>query len=104
MGIAKALSYLGEVGAEATLEALIEVLKQPDEALVAELGNLARLCEKTVTDLQILKLDKAALLRGDSETLDIDVLLGQRAGGRVPLSIVSTKFLGSESDVQFWVA
>lgn len=98
------IRYLVSVGEAVTLDSLIRLLSNPDEELVAELGNLFKYCEATVTDLEILKLDKSALLSEDTETLDIDLLLRPAEGGRVPLSIISTKFLGGESDVQFWVA
>ena len=102
--IIKAITYLAEVNQAPTLDCIIELLSNPDEEFVADLGNLLKFCDRTVTDLEILKVDKSVLLGAEGETLDIDGLLRPRADGRVPLSIISTKFLGGESDVQFWVA
>ncbi len=56
-----------------------------------------KLCEST----------RATLLTAQGEPLDIDVLLGlgtNATPGKARLSIISTKFLGSNADVEFWVA
>ncbi len=103
--IQKAIDYLAELGASPSLDAIIELLSQPEESFCGVVGaSLLKFCERTVTDLEILKASKSSLLGGKGEALDIDRLLKPRSDGRVPLSIISTKFLSSDSDVQFWVA
>ena len=104
VAIAKAIVYLASVGETPTLQSIIELLREPDDEFVASLNTLARFCEHTVTDLEILKAQKSVLLGTDHEILDVGAMLAPRRDGRVPLTILSTKFLGSESDVQFWVA
>lgn len=104
VAIAKAIVYLASVGETPTLQSIIELLREPDDEFVASLNTLARFCEHTVTDLEILKAQKSVLLGTDQELLDVGAMLAPRRAGRVPLTILSTKFLGSESDVQFWVA
>lgn len=104
VAIAKAIAYLASMGAKPTLDALIELLQQPDDEYIGMVGNLAKFCDGTAIDLDILRSDNAILLGNDSETLNIDAMLQPRPDGRVPLSIISTKFLRSESDIQFWVA
>lgn len=104
VAIAKAINYLASAGEVPRLESISELLANPEDEFVADLGTLAKFCERAVIDLDILRANKAVLLGGDGEVLDIERFLRPRPDGRVPLTIISTKFLSSESDVQFWVA
>jgi len=104
VAIAKAIGYLASLGEVPTLQSIIELLQEPDDEFIGSLNMLARFCDRTVTDLAILREQKSVLLGADHEVLDVGSMLGTRGDGRVPLTIISTKFLVSESDVQFWVA
>ncbi len=104
VAIARAIVYLASFGETPTIQSIIDLLREPEDEFVASLNTLAKFCDRTVTDLEILKAQKSGLLGSDGEVLDVSSMLEPRQGGRVPLTILSTKFLGSESDVQFWVA
>lgn len=93
---------------QVTLEELVRMLDEQDPVLLNAVGKLdVRLFDKLVNDLETLRLGKGRLLESDAERLDMDKLMG-RGGhgrtGRTRLSIISTKFLGEEQDVLFWVA
>src|SRR5262249_19574575 len=58
-------------------------------------------------DLQALAVIRSELLATDGRAPDIGALFGATAGPRPPrtrLSIISTKFLGDNSAVEFWLA
>jgi len=87
------------------LEDLLHLLSELDTDLIAAMGHLdTKLCTALLHDVQSFKIMKGALLDPRAELLDWAQLLSPRADGRVPLSIVSTKFLGSNDNVLFWVA
>jgi hypothetical protein len=92
------------------ITALVDFIAQKDPALIDAVGYLdVKLFDHLVQDLETLRLNQGDLLAAQGEPLDIDALLGRgtpAAPGqtRTRLSIISTKFLGSNQDVQFWVA
>lgn len=91
-----------------TLDHLIDLIGDADPALVAAIGRLdTKLFNKLVQDLQTLNLTATQLFATSGEALSIDLLFGTGAHarpGRTRLSIVSTKFLRDDSQIEFWVA
>ncbi len=91
-----------------TLDGLVKMLDEQDPALLSAVGKLdVKLFDKLVNDLETLRLGKGRLLASGAERLNMEGLLGQGAHhrpGRTRLSIISTKFLGEEQDVLFWIA
>jgi hypothetical protein len=90
------------------INSLIDFIAEKDLGLVNAVGRLEiKLFDTLVQDLEVLRLNQGDMLSAEGESLDIDTLLGlgsHRTPGKTRLSIVSTKFLGSNQDVQFWVA
>src|SRR5262249_42043742 len=87
---------------------LIGFIADKDPALVEVVGRLdPRRFDKLVEALETLRLNHGDLLAAQGEPLDIDALLGRGPNvtpGKTRLSIISTKFLGNNQDIQFWVA
>lgn len=108
--LTKAIEVLGQQTSEAatSVQELIRFIAEKDPSLVDEVGRLdVRLFDKLVQDLETLRLNRGDLLEARGETLDIEAMLGRgrlARPGKTRLSIVSTKFLGNNEDVQFWVA
>jgi Cdc6-like AAA superfamily ATPase len=108
----------------AILKAAIEVLVQAKPAQEVRVGDLIQLIDdrdpsltsqlSAMSDNQFKKLgeyltamsiNRAHLFADDGEPqLDLPNMLSPRSDGRTPLTIISTKFLGGESDAEFWVA
>ncbi|WP_395842477.1 helicase HerA domain-containing protein [Cystobacter fuscus] len=91
-----------------SLERLVKFIGDKDPRLVNAVGRLdVKLFDKLADDLDRLRLDAKMLLDSGAEKLDMDLLLGRGAhatAGRTRLSIVSTKFLGDNNNVLFWVS
>ncbi|WP_246196263.1 helicase HerA-like domain-containing protein [Aquisphaera giovannonii] len=91
-----------------SIKDLIAFIADRDRALVDAVGRLdTRRFDKLAEDLQTLHLTQGDLLAAQGEPLDVDALLGRApraTPGKTRLSIVSTKFLGNNQDIQFWVA
>ena len=91
-----------------SIESLVTFIDEHDPSLVDGVGRLdIRLFKKVVQDLETLRLNHGDLLAARGEPLEIEALfgLGRHAKpGKTRLSIISTKFLGSSQDVQFWIA
>ncbi|EPX64136.1 TonB-dependent receptor [Cystobacter fuscus DSM 2262] len=91
-----------------SLERLVKFIGDKDPRLVNAVGRLdVKLFDKLADDLDRLRLDAKMLLDSGAEKLDMDLLLGRGAHalpGRTRLSIVSTKFLGDNNNVLFWVS
>ena len=105
--LAKALEILGQVAKEEVrLEHVIGLIADEDPALVNAVGRLDTRCfSKLVDHLETLRLSRGELLEADAERLDPRQLLGlDRDDGRAALSVVSTKFLGDNASVDFWVS
>jgi len=90
------------------IETLVAFIAERDPALLSAVGRLdIKLFDHLVQDLETLRLNQGDLLSAQGEPLDVEVLLGlgaQRTPGKTRLSIISTKFLGTNQDAQFWVA
>ena len=108
--LAKAIEVVGQLGPnkELGLRELIDLLADEDPSLIAELGHIdLRLCKKVVTNLEVLRINHGALLESQVPPLSAESLLGferARASNKVPLTIISTKFLGGPQRVDFWVS
>lgn len=90
-----------------TLDTLIKFIADEDPALIAALGRLETNFKELVNDLEVLKLSSSTLLSPTGDQLDADLLLGLGAHakpGRTRLSIISTKFLGDNARILFWVS
>ena len=89
------------------LPALIDFIAENDPTLVNAVGRLdTKNFAKLVQDLETLRLSRGDLLAAQGEPLEIEALLGlgrHAATGKTRLSIISTKFLGTNQDIQFWV-
>lgn len=90
------------------IDRLISVIANEDPTLVAALGRIdTKLFKDIVHDLEVLKRSSPSLLSGAGEQLDAELLLGlgpHAQPGRTRLSIVSTKFLGDNVSIQFWIS
>ncbi len=108
--LAKALEVLGQVATEDVgLERVISLIADEDPTLVNAVGRLdTRHFGKLVDHLETLRLTKGELLSGRAERLDPARLLGlardPRGDGKVQLGVISTKFLGDNASIDFWVA
>ena len=105
--LAKAIEVLGEeTDNEVRLEHVIGLIADRDHSLVNAVGRLdTRHFDKLVDNLETLRLTRGQLLSSRAEKLNPTRLLGlERQGGKVPLTIVSTKFLRDNQDIDFWVA
>jgi len=91
-----------------TLEKLVYFIDEKDPRLVSAVGRLdTKLFDKLVQDLETLRLNSSDLLGSGGEKLDMDLLLGRGAHarpGKARLSVISTKFLGDNDKVLFWVS
>lgn len=86
---------------------LVDFIAEPDRALLNAVGRLdSKLFDPLVQDLETLRHHRGDLLSAQGESLDIETLLGLDDPGleTTKLSIVSTRFLGTNQDIQFWVA
>jgi len=90
------------------LQTLNTIIANEDPALVSAVGLLdTKLFKDLVQDLEVLKLSSSSLLSPVGEQLDAEHLLGLGAhaqSGRTRLSIISTKFLGDNARILFWVS
>lgn len=93
---------------ELNLERLTDFVYKRDPRLVNAVGRLdTKLFERLVRSLETLRLDASTLLSSGGERLDLDMLLGRGAHarpGRTRLSIISTRFLGDNTRILFWVS
>ncbi len=91
-----------------TLEKLVYFIDEKDPRLVSAVGRLdTKLFDKLVQDLETLRLNSSDLLGSGGEKLDMDLLLGRGVHarpGKARLSVISTKFLGDNDKVLFWVS
>jgi hypothetical protein len=107
--LAKAIETLAAVpGAEISVAALREVIENQDDALLNAIGGgyPDRYYDTLAQRLLTLELNNRLLLTG-GERLDVDALLGtgpHARPGRVRLSVISTRFLGDDAKVDFWVS
>ena len=108
--LGRAIDLLSQENPQApvSIEELIRFIDEKDSSLITEVGRLdVKLFDRLVQDLETLRLNHGDLLAARGEPLDVESLLGigrHAITGKTRLSIISTKFLGSTQDVQFWVA
>ena len=108
--LGRAIDLLSQENPQApvSIEELIRFIDEKDSSLVTEVGRLdVKLFDRLVQDLETLRLNHGDLLAARGEPLDVEALLGigrHAIVGKTRMSIISTKFLGSTQDVQFWVA
>jgi hypothetical protein len=104
-----AIEVLLEIGHRSpSLKSLLDLMNSEDPALLQKLGYLdLKLLQKLIQDVESFRQLNARFLAVGAEPLDAESLLGygsHAVPGRTRLSVISTKFLGSEDIVQFWVA
>jgi energy-coupling factor transporter ATP-binding protein EcfA2 len=107
--LAQALDQYVQLTQESvTLESLVKFIGNKDPRLVNAAGRLdMKLFDKLADDLDRLRIDAKLLMGTAAEKLDMDLLLGRglhTKPGRTRLSILSTKFLGDNNNVLFWVS
>lgn len=106
--LVKAIDLLAGEEGRVTLQSLIDYLDEADPGLINAIGALKpTLFNKLVEDLQTLKINRVNLFPDQGDPLDGDMLFGRGAfekPGKTQLSVISTKFLGSDAEVQFWVS
>jgi hypothetical protein len=98
----------GDSASALTMDLLIDFIGGPDPSLLTAIGQLdGKLCRRLVQDLETLRLNKSKLLSAEGDRLDTELLFGLGKYSRpskTRLSVVSTKFLGDNAHVEFWVA
>jgi Type IV secretion-system coupling protein DNA-binding domain len=86
------------------LAELIALVEDRDDELVARVQRYdERMFKRLVQDLESLRGDEV-LFGPAVETLTAEALVGRTPGGKLPLAIASTYFLGEVERVQAWVA
>lgn len=87
------------------LDDVLGLLANSDPDLEAAIGVLdPRLCRRLAEQVETFRINSGKLLDERAEALNWTQWLTPRADGRIPLTIVSTKFLGDDSSALFWVA
>ncbi len=102
---AQAIAVLAGRKTAGGLAELIALLEERDDELVARVQRYdERLFKRLVQDLETLRVSDAELFDPAVEALTAEALVGRGPGGKVPLVIASTRFLGEVERVQAWVA
>jgi hypothetical protein len=104
-----AIQVLLEIGTKApSLKSLLDLMSSEDAVLLERMGYLdQKLLGKLIQDVESFRQLNTRFLGTGAEPLDAESLLGRRTPtipGRTRLSVISTKFLGANEIVQFWVA
>jgi hypothetical protein len=108
--LGKAIELCGQApaGEAASVRELVSLLEAEDADLVASIGRLdTKHFRALVENLETLRLRYDHLLRSGGEKLTPEMLFGLGAEskpGRTRLSIISTRFIGDDTAVDFWVA
>jgi hypothetical protein len=108
--LGKAIELLGQTAGAAQLGIgqLVSLLDDEDPDLVASIGKLdPRHFRALVESLETLRLRYVHLLESGGDVLSPELLFGRGAHqkpGRTRLSIISTKFIGDNAAIDFWVA
>src|SRR5581483_669106 len=100
----QAISVLAAHEPPSGLDALIELIDSRDDRLLEDAQFEDKYFKKLSELLKALRIRNGDLFDAESEQLTIETLIGRGAEGKVPLSIISTKFLGDIDRVQSWVA
>ena len=107
--LVKAIELMAELGYEnITLQSLIDYIDERDNALISAIGVLSvSLFDPLLEALQTLLINRQSLFGAAGEPLSADDLFGLGLSAnpnKTQLSVISTKFLGDTSSIQFWVA
>jgi len=108
--LVQALRILGEstVAANVTLGSIVELIGGDDPTLLESLGHLdPKHCKKLAEQLQTMSIMRSDLLANGRDTLSAELLFGlgdHAVAGKVRLSIISTKFLGDDAAILFWIS
>jgi len=108
--LGKAIELVGQVPGLAApgIPQLVSLLDDADADLVNAVGKLdPKHFRALVENLETLRLRHEALLRNDSESLSPELFFGasrERGRSKTRLSIISSKFIGDNAAVDFWVA
>jgi hypothetical protein len=97
--LTKAIAALAAHLAPCGLGELIALVESRDETLA---GCDEQLRRRLIADLALL-LGNADVFAPGAELLTVETLIGRSVGGKVPLAIASTRFLGDAARVQTWV-
>ena len=100
------LDLYGQTGVDdPPLEDVIAFIGERDPKLLAQVGNLkSRVFDDLIQNLEVLRIGKENLFTREGTPLDVDQFFSPATGGRTRVTIISTKFLGDQADVEFWVA
>jgi hypothetical protein len=107
--LGKAIELTGHGrSSELGVREIVSLLDVEDPDLVASIGKLdAKHFRALVENLETLRLRYEPILRASGEPLTPELLFGlgaEKKPGRTRLSVISTKFLGDNAAVDFWVA
>jgi hypothetical protein len=103
--LTQAIAVLAERNKPCGLPELLDLLESRDDQLLARAGRYDdKRFKKLIEDLETVRLNDADLFDPAAEPLTAETLIGRRPGGKVPLAIASTRFLGDVERVQSWVA
>ena len=108
--LGKAIELLGQTAGATPLGIgqLVSLLDDEDPDLVASIGKLdPRHFRALVESLETLRLRYTHLLESRGDVLSPELLFGRGAHqkpGRTRLSIISTRFIGDNAAIDFWVA
>jgi ABC-type lipoprotein export system ATPase subunit len=108
--IMQALRVLAESGAagNVSVNSLIELIASEDPTLLEALGHVdPKHCKKLAEHLQTTVHMRGELLAKATDTLSAELLFGMgdhATKGKTRLSIISTKFLGDDAAILFWVS
>jgi hypothetical protein len=103
--LTQAIALLAGRGRNSGLAELVALLEDRDDALIDRVGRFDdRLFKRLVQDLETVRLSDADLFDPTVEPLTAETLLGRGPSGKVPLTIVSTRFLGDVERIQSWIA
>jgi ABC-type cobalamin/Fe3+-siderophores transport system ATPase subunit len=103
--LTQAIAVLAERKRPYGLNSVIDLIESRDDQLTARASRYDdKLFRKLVQELETVRLRDGHLFDPKAEPLTAETLLGRKPDGKVPLTIISTKFLGDVEQVQSWVA
>jgi hypothetical protein len=106
--LGKAIELVAQTGSDLGLSEIVSLLDSEDPDLVASIGKLdPKHFRALVENLETLRLRYDHVLRSSGEKVSPELLFGlgaERKSGRTRLSVISTKFLGDNAAIDYWVA
>lgn len=103
--LTQAIDVLAERNRPCGLPELLDLLEARDDQLLARAGRYDdKRFKKLIEDLETVRLNDADLFDPAAEPLTAETLIARKPGGKVPLAIASTRFLGDVERIQSWVA